>query len=102
MNSLMLLKVGARGEGLFADIAHIRAVPSVDTLMSDQVADLREGFCAPVELAEVGRLLVMDTFMLLKGRVLNKSLIAFRAININNLKITIHKAFHRCVGGYAP
>ena len=57
----------------------------MNTLMSDKIADLREGFIATFELAEVGSLLVMHTFMFLKGRVLNESLIAFRAMNIRFL-----------------
>lgn len=67
MDRDVLFQIRTRCESLPACLTCVGAVSSVDPLMSDKVADLREGFVASDELAQVGLLLVMHTLVLLQA-----------------------------------
>lgn len=62
----MLLKVRPRRKLLVAGFAHIGLLSGVDTLVTDQVRNLRKGLVATVVFAPIGLLFIMDTRMLLK------------------------------------
>ena len=67
MDRQVLLQIRPRCESLPACLTCVGAVSSEDPLMSDKFADLREGFIAFVELANIGRILVMHSLVLLEA-----------------------------------
>jgi hypothetical protein len=66
MDSFMLLQIGSRSKCFVTFIARIGLIACMNALMSDQVANLREGFTAAIEVTDVGLALVMHSFVLLQ------------------------------------
>lgn len=79
MNSFMLLQIRSGSECFVTFVTRIRFIACMNALVSDQVANLRERFAAPVEVTDVGLALFMHSFVFLHGRVLNECCLAVLA-----------------------
>lgn len=72
----VLLEVASAGELLGTVLAFEWLLAGVDSLMTDQVANLAEGHLAPGVVAGERLLLVVDSGVLLQRRILRESLLA--------------------------
>ena len=80
MNLQMLFQITTGCKFLVAVVTHEGSLPSVNPLVSDQVAYLTECLLTTRVLALVGLLLIVDTCMLLQRGVLGECLITLKAI----------------------
>ena len=84
MNLEVLLQVWPGRKLFIASFAHIGFLPSVNTLVADQVRHLRKGLVAAIVLASIRFLFIMDSSVLLKRWILCKGLVA-------QITILLHK-----------
>lgn len=80
----MLLQIGTRGKFLGAVGAFEGLISRVDTLMPDQIRHLRERLGAARVVAWVWLLLIVNSRVLLKRRVLRKGLVTGLAKKYKN------------------
>ena len=84
MDLQVLLQIGTGCKFLWAIGAFEGLISCVDTLMPDQIRHLRKGLGAAWIVARVWLLLVVNSGVLLKRRVLRKGLVTGLATNYKN------------------